>query len=155
MSEPFLPDALWAIVEPLLPPVPLNPKGVRPRTPDRDVLTGILFVLQTGISWERLLQELSCGFGVSCRRRLRTGRKPGSGTVSTEGCTIGWRQATGSIGRRQVWTARASGQQGGANSGSHPPIATTVGYANLSSGRCRAAHPKALRPPPHTARQAP
>jgi len=34
-------------------------------------LTGILFVLRTGISWEMLPQEMGCGSGVTCWRRLR------------------------------------------------------------------------------------
>jgi transposase len=71
MSKPLLPDALWAIVEPLLPPTPPSPKGGRPRVPDRACLTGILFVLRSGIPWEMLPQELGCGSGVTCWRRLR------------------------------------------------------------------------------------
>jgi transposase len=71
MSKPLLPDDLWAVVEPLLPPAPPNPKGGRPRIPDRACLTGILFVLKTGIPWEYLPVEIGCGSGVTCWRRLR------------------------------------------------------------------------------------
>ena len=71
MSKPLLPDDLWAIVAPLLPPEPPKPKGGRPRVPDRAALTGILFVLKSGIPWEMLPQELGCGSGVTCWRRLR------------------------------------------------------------------------------------
>ncbi len=71
MSKPLLPDELWAIVEPLLPPEPPRPKGGRPRIPDRAALTGIIFVLKTGIPWEYLPQEMGCGSGVTCWRRLR------------------------------------------------------------------------------------
>jgi transposase len=49
MSKPLVPDELWAIVEPLLPSEPPKPKVGRPRIPDRAALTGILFVLKTGI----------------------------------------------------------------------------------------------------------
>jgi transposase len=35
------------------------------------VLTGILFVLKTGIGWEYLPQEMGCGSGMTCWRRLR------------------------------------------------------------------------------------
>ena len=58
MSRPLVPDALWAVVEPLLPPEPPKPKGGRPRLSDRAALTGILFVLQSGIPWEMLPQEM-------------------------------------------------------------------------------------------------
>lgn len=71
MSKPLVSDELWAIVAPLLPPEPPKPKGGRPRVPDRAALTGILFVLKTGIPWEYLPVEMGCGSGVTCWRRLR------------------------------------------------------------------------------------
>src|SRR5215208_1145110 len=43
----------------------------RPRVPDRAALTGIIFVLKTGIPWEYLPQEMGCGAGMTCWRRLR------------------------------------------------------------------------------------
>ena len=52
MSTPLLPDALWNLIQPLLPPAPPHSKGGRPRPPDRAYLTGILFVLRGGIPWE-------------------------------------------------------------------------------------------------------
>lgn len=71
MSKPLVSDELWALVAPLLPPEPPKPKGGRPRVPDRACLTGILFVLKTGIPWEYLPVEMGCGSGVTCWRRLR------------------------------------------------------------------------------------
>ena len=71
MPAPFLPDPLWLIIEPLLPLPPPARKGGRPRVPARAVLTGILFVLRTGIPWEMLPAEMNCGSGVTCWRRLR------------------------------------------------------------------------------------
>ncbi len=38
---------------------------------DRAALTGIVFVLRSGIPWELLPQELGCGSGMTCWRRLR------------------------------------------------------------------------------------
>ena len=38
---------------------------------DRAALTGILFVLRSGIPWEMLPAEMGCGCGMTCWRRLR------------------------------------------------------------------------------------
>jgi transposase len=71
MAKPLVSDALWERIAPLLPPEPLKPKGGRPRVPDRACLAGIIFVLKSGIPWEMLPQELGCGSGMTCWRRLR------------------------------------------------------------------------------------
>jgi hypothetical protein len=52
-------------------PEPRGPRGARPRIPHRPVLTGILFVLRSGIPWELLPQELGYGSGMTCWRRLQ------------------------------------------------------------------------------------
>ena len=73
MAKPLLDEELWNRIEPLLP----APKPRRKRFPGRkpishrQALTGILFVLKTGIPWEYLPQELGCGSGMTCWRRLR------------------------------------------------------------------------------------
>jgi transposase len=71
MASSLVSDGLWAVIEQLLPVVPPRPKGGRPRISDRAALTGILFVVVTGIPWEMLPQEMGCGSGVTCWRRLR------------------------------------------------------------------------------------
>ena len=71
MAKPLLSDELWEQIEPLLPPPPPRPKGGRPPIPNRAALTGILFVLKTGTPWEYLPQEMGCGSGMTCWRRLR------------------------------------------------------------------------------------
>ena len=71
MPSPLVPDSLWLIIEPLLPRAAAKPKGGRPPVPARAALTGILFVLRTGIPWEMLPAEMGCGSGVTCWRRLR------------------------------------------------------------------------------------
>jgi transposase len=75
MAKPMLSDELWTIIEPLLPP----PK-VRLRThpggkpiDNRRALTGILFVLRSGIPWEYLPKEMGCGTD-RYRRKRRCGR---------------------------------------------------------------------------------
>ena len=71
MAKPLLPDALWEIIEPLLPPLPPpGPRGGRPPLPHRQALTGILLVLKTGLPWEDLPAEMGCGCGMTCWRRL-------------------------------------------------------------------------------------
>ena len=73
MAKPIVDDQLWEIIEPLLPPV--KPRRFRypGRKPisNRQAFTGILFVLRSGIPWEMLPQELGCGCGMSCWRKLR------------------------------------------------------------------------------------
>jgi transposase len=71
MSKPLVSDELWALVAPLLPAETAKPKGGRPRISDRAALTGIIFVLKSGIPWEMLPPEMGCGSGVTCWRRLR------------------------------------------------------------------------------------
>ena len=65
-------EGLWQRLEPLLPARQRRFRypGRRPLD-DRAVLSGILFVLQTGIAWEHLPQELGFGSGMTCWRRLR------------------------------------------------------------------------------------
>lgn len=77
MAKPILSDELWALIEPLLPRHPPSPQGGRPRLSDRATLTGILYVLRTGIPWEYLPRELGCGSGMTCWRRLRDWQRAG------------------------------------------------------------------------------
>jgi transposase len=77
MSQILVPDDLWNRIEPLLPAEPPKPKGGRPRVPDRACLTGIIFVLKTGIPWESLPAEMACGSGMTCWRRLRDWQQAG------------------------------------------------------------------------------
>jgi transposase len=76
MSTPLISDMLWEILAPLLPAEPRKPNGGRPRSiGDRAALTGIVFVLKSGIPWEMLPQEMGCGSGMTCWRRLRDWQK--------------------------------------------------------------------------------
>lgn len=77
MAKPILSDELWAAIEPLLPIHQPSAKGGRPRLSDRAALTGILYVLYTGIPWEYPPQEMGCGCGMTCWRRLRDWQKAG------------------------------------------------------------------------------
>jgi transposase len=72
MSQRLIDDAFWRRIEPLLPKPPRRRwKSMgRPRVPDRAALTGILFVLRSGIPWQMLPKEMGCGSGSTCWRRL-------------------------------------------------------------------------------------
>jgi transposase len=77
MAAALLPNALWELIEPLLPLPPSRPNGGRPRVSDRACLTGVVFVLRSGIPWQMLPQELGCGSGMTCWRRLRDWQSEG------------------------------------------------------------------------------
>jgi len=79
MAKPLLPGELWQRIEPLLPaPAPRRFRypGRKPLT-NRQALTGILFVLRTGINWNDLPIELGCGSGSACRKRLQRWQRLG------------------------------------------------------------------------------
>ena len=69
--ETLVPDDLWALIAPLLPPRPPHRKGGRPWLSDRRALCGIIFVLKTGSGWNALPHALGGGSGSTCWRRLR------------------------------------------------------------------------------------
>ena len=79
MARQILDDRLWVLIEPHLPP----PKPRRKRHPGRkplghrQTLTGILYVQITGIPWELLPQEMGCGSGMTCWRRLEEWQRLG------------------------------------------------------------------------------
>lgn len=75
----WLSDDLWKRIEPLLPAAKKRRRRYPGRQPlgDRQVLTGIIFVLRTGIPWRELPVELGCGSGMTCLRRLRKWQRRG------------------------------------------------------------------------------
>jgi transposase len=77
MAAALVPDALWHLIEPLLPASLPKPQGGRPRLPDRACLGGIIFVLRPGISWRMLPKKLGCGSGMTCWRRVRDWQQDG------------------------------------------------------------------------------
>ncbi len=80
-------NKLWARIAPLFPKRQRSPKGGRPPVPDRAALTGVLFVLRSGIPWEMLPQEMGCGSGMTCWRRLRDWNEAGCGGSFTRSCS--------------------------------------------------------------------
>jgi transposase len=79
MSKLLVEDELWELVVPLLP----SPKPRRFRYPgrkpleNRAALTDILFILKSGLRWNDLLREMSCGSGAACWVRLHEWHKLG------------------------------------------------------------------------------
>jgi transposase len=64
-----LTDALWAKMEPLLPPRPSHPLGCHhPRVPDRSAMAAIFFVLRTGCQWNALDATGICSCSSAYRR---------------------------------------------------------------------------------------
>lgn len=80
MAKSVLPDELWKRLEPLIP----KPKerrhvqfaGRKPTEPRR-IVTGILFVLRTGIPWRWLPATSDFPSGFTCLRHLRQWHKAG------------------------------------------------------------------------------
>ena len=65
-----IPDDLWELIEPILPPdKPAGTNG-RPRVPNRTVLNGILYVLRTGCQWKMVPRQYSSGS--TCHLRFQT-----------------------------------------------------------------------------------
>src|SRR5438445_10791025 len=97
MPPSLVDDDLWELIEPLLPnPTRRYRHPGRRRIDDRRMLNGILFVLSTGIAWQRLPQELGFGSGMTCWR-LRGFKMPVLGVdahrslVLTASADQGWR----------------------------------------------------------------
>lgn len=76
MAKLIVTDELWSLVEPLIPTHTPSPQGGQPPKPDRLCLTGILFVLKTGIAWEDFPHEMGC-CGMTLWNRLDAWRQAG------------------------------------------------------------------------------
>jgi transposase len=121
MSPPLVSDELWEAIEPLLPKVPPKPKGGRPRVPDRATLGGIIFVLRTGTPWRLLPQELGCGSGSTCWRRLRDWQQAGV-WERLHGTLLNWLGDEGAIdwSRASVDSISVRAKRGGDDTGPNP-----------------------------------
>ena len=180
MAKPLVSDELWELVEPLIPKVERRYRFPgRMRIDDRKVLTGILFVLKTGIPWEYLPQEMGCGSGMTCWRRLQEWQQQGVWRRLHEVLLASCTRPTGSIGRGRRSTARTSAPLGGrANRAKpcrprqerlqapyahlrtrHPARAladrraTTTTSSNAATGRRDPARARQARPPPPPTRR--
>ena len=153
--KPLVTDALWERLEPLLPPAPQRRLHFAGRKPldYRNIHTGILFVLKTGIAWA----GSPGGTGLRLRQDLpgsisNAGTKPASGPSShavllaelTAADQIDWRRAL-------IDASFAKAPEGGEDTGPNPtdrgksgskhhvltdaqgiPLAATVTAANVN-----------------------
>jgi transposase len=65
-----IPDELWNLIEPVLPPDKPPGANGRPRVPNRTVLDGILYVLRTGCQWKMVPRQYSSSS--TCHLRFQT-----------------------------------------------------------------------------------
>ena len=69
LGQELVPDGLWEIVEPLIPPQTERPQGGGTRyVEDRAVFTAIVYVLTTGCAWRHLPAELGVSKATAHRR---------------------------------------------------------------------------------------
>ena len=73
--KPLVSDELWQRLQPLSAAATTRRFRFPGRKPldYRKILTGILFVLKTGMAWDDLPAELGCGCGKTCRNYLKPG----------------------------------------------------------------------------------
>jgi transposase len=121
--KPLVTDALWERLQPLLPTPPkrrFRSPGRKP-TDYRKILTGILFVLKTGMAWDDLPAELGCGRGKTCRHYLRLWHRAGVWqqlhalllAELNSGNRVDWQRAS-------VDAALAKAPEGGEDTGPNP-----------------------------------
>ena len=111
MAEPLVSDALWERIEPLLPHPKRRRRHHSGRKPidRRKVLTGIIFVLKTGIPWEELPQEMGWGCGMTCWNYLHAWQRAGV-WERLHGVLLNELQEADRIDwSRALWTARMHG----------------------------------------------
>lgn len=77
MVEPLVPDDLWALVQPVIPPPPVRSRGGRPRHCARQTLAGIIYLLRWGLPWRHLPLALGLGSGRTCERRFAEWQRGG------------------------------------------------------------------------------
>lgn len=111
MAKPLVSDALWQRLEPLLPPPPPRRFRFPGRGPldYRKILTGIVFLLKTGLNWEDLPAELGWVAARPARAISKPGKRQGSGTSFTRFSWKNFKRRTRSIGLMGQRTAPRAG----------------------------------------------
>ena len=76
LVDRLVPDELWALVAPLLPPAPRY--GRRRVVPDRNCFAALVFMCRTSTPWALLpANELGCGSSTTAWRRLEEWQRVG------------------------------------------------------------------------------
>lgn len=69
LARRLVPDEVWAIARPLLPPTrPRSQGGGRPRSGERECLTAVVFVIASGGSWRSIPASLGVAVATAHRR---------------------------------------------------------------------------------------
>jgi transposase len=101
MSEPILSEQLWQRIEPLLPKQKkrrhVQYAGRKP-VEARKVMTGIIFVLKTGVPWKSLPATSDFPSGQTCRRRLLEWDRRASGKGYGKASSLSFSPKVNSIG---------------------------------------------------------
>lgn len=116
----LVPDELWELFEPMMPKHTPSEWGGHPRTPDRAALTGIVYVLRTGVPWEYVPAEFGCS-GMTCWNRLREWQRAGVFDKVLENLLVRLHRA-GKLdwSRAVIDSAHAPAKRGGAEAGPNP-----------------------------------
>ena len=147
MSYDLIDDAIWERLAPLIPARRCRRGHRHGRTPipDRAILTGILFVLRSGIPWQMLPRRMGCGSGSSCWRRLVRWQRTGVWQRLHEALLAELRRR-GRLDQR--WTiidsASVRAVRGGKKLDRTQPIAARR-VRNITSSPTRAASPSSRR----------
>ena len=128
--KPLVTDAFWERIAPLLPPPPKRRFRFPGRKPidQRNILTGILFVLKTGIAWDDRPAELGCGCGKTCRHDLRQWHEAGV-WLTLHGLLLAELNGAGLIDwdRARIDASFAKAPEGGEGTGPNPTDRGTSG----------------------------
>lgn len=117
----LLSDEVWQQIRSEFPRQRRSPKGGRPQVPHRQALTGIIFVLKTGLPWNMLPLELRCGSGVTCWRRFQAWTQSGLWErIRLRILGLLERQGSLDVTRAVIDSASVRAVAGGAHTGPNP-----------------------------------
>src|SRR5687768_13037370 len=115
MAKELVTDELWETIEPLLPPEPRKPKGGRPRIDDRAALSGIVFVLKSGIRWEMVPRRWAADRPLRVGGVYAPGKKRGMGKAAPGAAEPPRRSRSHRLGASFLGHGERAGQRGTRN----------------------------------------